>query len=122
MNELHWPWLEICILLPAVSAIWVGRIQDVTQAPSTGLAVAGTTLLLALAAWFDYETLFSFEAHDHWDLVKSLLGRDEFVIDRLNAPLLPLTALLFFMTMLSTLRVNSESTLSEWHCYRSPLH
>ncbi len=105
MNELHWPWLEICILLPAVSAIWVGRIQDVMQARSAGLAVAGTTLLLALAAWFDYETLFSFEAHDHWDLVKSLLGRDEFVIDRLNAPLLPLTALLFFMTMLATPRV-----------------
>lgn len=105
MNELHLPWLELCILVPALSAIWVGRIQDAAQSRSAGLAVAGTTLALALAGWVDFETLFSFEAHDNWDVVKSLLGRDEFVIDKLNAPLLPLTALLFFLTMLATPRV-----------------
>ena len=69
------------------------------------MAVAGITFLLALAGWIDFETLFSFEAHDHWDVVKSIIGRDEFVIDKLNAPLLPLTALLFFLTMLATPRV-----------------
>jgi len=105
MNELHLPWLELCILVPAVSSLWVGRIPDAAQARSAGLAVAGATLFLALAGWIDFESLFSFEAHDHWDVVKSLLGRDEFVIDKLNAPLLPLTALLFFLTMLATPRV-----------------
>ena len=105
MNELHLPWLEVCIIVPALAALWVSRIQDAVQARSVGLAVSGTTLVLALAGWFDYESLFSFEAHDHWDVVKSLLGRDEFVIDKLNAPLLPLTALLFFLTMLATPRV-----------------
>ena len=105
MNELHLPWLELCILLPALASLWVGRIIDVSRARSAGLFFSATTLLLALAGWIDYETLFSFEAHDHWDIVKSIIGREEFVIDKLNAPLLPLTALLFFLTMLATPRV-----------------
>lgn len=105
MNELHLPWLELCILLPALSSLWVGRIVDVSRARSASLFLSATTLLLALAGWIDYETLFSFEAHDHWDIVKSVIGREEFVIDKLNAPLLPLTALLFFLTMLATPRV-----------------
>ncbi len=105
MNELHLPWLELCILVPGLASLWVSRLQDATQARSAGLAVAATTVLLALAGWIDYETLFSFEAHDHWDVVKSLIGREEFVIDKLNAPLMPLTALLFFLTMLATPRV-----------------
>ena len=105
MNELHLPWLELCILLPALASLWVGRIVDVLRARSASLFFSATTLLLALAGWIDYETLFSFEAHDHWDIVKSIIGREEFVIDKLNAPLLPLTALLFFLTMLATPRV-----------------
>ncbi len=105
MNELHLPWLELGILVPAMASLWVGRIRDVTRARSASLAVAATTFLLAFAGWIDFETLFSFEAHDHWDVVKSIIGRDEFVIDKLNAPLLPLTALLFFLTMLATPRV-----------------
>ena len=105
MNELHLPWLELCILLPALSSLWVGRIVDVSRARSASLFLSATTLLLALAGWIDYETLFSFEAHDHWDIVKSVIGREEFVIDKLNAPLLPLTVLLFFLTMLATPRV-----------------
>ncbi len=105
MNELHLPWLELCILVPAVASLWVGRIQEATRARSASLAVSGLTLTLALAGWIDFQMLFKFEAHDHWDVVKSLLGREEFVIDELNAPLLPLTALLFFLTMLATPRV-----------------
>ena len=105
MNELHLPWLELCILVPALASPWVGRILDVSRARSASLVVASTTLLLALAGWIDFETLFAFEAHDHWDVVKSVIGREEFVIDKLSAPLLPLTALLFFLTMLATPRV-----------------
>ncbi|MEQ1827265.1 MAG: proton-conducting transporter membrane subunit [Pirellula sp.] len=105
MNELHLPWLELCILIPALSSLWVGRILDAAQARSAALAVSAVTLVLALAGWIDFESLLTFEAHDHWDVVKSLLGREEFVIDKLNAPLLPMVALLFFLTMLATPRV-----------------
>ena len=74
MNELHLPWLELCILVPALSSLWVGRILDASQARSAGLSVSAATLLLALAGWIDFESLFAFEAHDHWDVVKSIIG------------------------------------------------
>ena len=60
MNELHLPWLELCILVPALASPWVGRILDVSRARSASLVVAATTLLLALAGWIDFETLFAF--------------------------------------------------------------
>jgi len=91
--------------MPALASLWIGRIREATRARRASLVVAAIVLLLSLAAWVDFETLFSFEAHDHWDIVKSIIGREEFVIDKLNAPLLPLTALLFFLTMLATPRV-----------------
>ncbi len=105
MNELHLPWLELCILLPTLASLWVGRVHETTRARSISLAVSALTVLLALAGWIDFQMLFKFEAHDHWDVVKTLIGREELVIDELNAPLLPLTALLFFLTMLATPRV-----------------
>ena len=105
MNELHLPWLELAILVPTLAAIWVGRIGEAARARSAGLSVAAVTLILTVGGWVDFESLVAFEAHDHWDIVRSIIGRDEFVIDKLNAPLLPLTALLFFLTMLATPRV-----------------
>lgn len=114
MNELHLPWLEICILLPTLGAIWTGLIRDTNRARSASLIVAATTCILTLGCWGDFESLVAFEAHDHWDVVRSLLGRDELVIDKLNAPLLPMTALLFFLTMLATPRVKFGRFSFSW--------
>ncbi|MDZ4851732.1 MAG: proton-conducting transporter membrane subunit [Pirellulaceae bacterium] len=105
MNELHLPWLELAILVPTIAAIWVGRIHESSRARTASLAVAAITLFLTTACWIDFESLVTFEAHDHWDLVRAIIGRNELVIDKLNAPLLPLTTLLFFLTMLATPRV-----------------
>ncbi len=105
MNELHLPWLELAILVPTLASIWVGRISEPIRARSAGLSVTAITLLVTLAGWIDFESLVTFEAHDHWDVLRAIIGRDELVIDKLNAPLLPLTALLFFLTMLATPRV-----------------
>lgn len=105
MNELHLPWLELAILVPTIAAIGVGRIHESARARSVSLAVAAVTLILTTACWIDFESLVTFEAHDHWDLVRAIIGRNELVIDKLNAPLLPLTTLLFFLTMLATPRV-----------------
>ncbi len=66
MNELHLPWLELCILVPALASLWVGRIREARRARSASLAVSGLTLALALAGFVDFQMLFKFEAHDHW--------------------------------------------------------
>ncbi len=43
-------------------------------------------------------------AHDNWDMFASLTGEEFFVIDELSSPLLPLVALLYFLTQLATTR------------------
>ena len=102
--ELHFPWLECSILLPLLGAIACGLLNDPVKAQRIAVFCGGLTLFCATGEWLDFATLGTFEAHDHWDVIQWIFHRDLFVIDELSAPLLPLTALLYLMTMLSTLR------------------
>lgn len=104
MSELHLPWLEIAILLPLAGALWVRRLLNPDRARGRTLVVAGLTFIATAGAWLDFSTLRSFEAHDHWDAVTQLLHTNLFVIDELNAPLLPLASLIYLLTVLATLR------------------
>ena len=104
MIELHLPWLELAILAPLVGAAWVARLSDPEQARRASLAFSGVALVCAVGAWLDFGTLHTFEAHDHWSFCSSLFGVDPFVIDELSAPLLPMAALISFVTLLATLR------------------
>src|SRR5690606_31953456 len=54
------------------------------------------------------------EAHDHWDLFELAFHKDVFVVDELSAPLLPLAALLYVMTVLSTLRTKVNRFSFGW--------
>lgn len=104
MLELHLPWLELTILTPLVGALIVWRTSDADAMRQRALVVSGLSLLLAVGAWEDFNTLHAFEAHDHWDFVSQWLGGEAVVVDQLSAPLLPLAALLFFLTALVTPR------------------
>jgi NADH-quinone oxidoreductase subunit M len=104
ISELHFPWLECSILLPLIGAIACSSTRDPARARQRGVVFSGLTLLMTIGEWIDFATLSGFEAHDHWDVIHWLFNRDVFVIDELSAPLLPLTALLFLLTMLSTLK------------------
>ena len=102
--ELHFPWLECSILLPILGSIACGLLRDPMKAQRIAVICSGLTLFCTTGEWLDFSMLNSFEAHDHWDFVQWLFHKDVFVIDELSAPLLPLSALLYLMTMLSTLR------------------
>ena len=105
MKELHLPWLlEITVLLPLIASIFLAFQRDADKARRIGLAFGSLTLGTAFCAWIDFAYLHTFEAHDHWDFFSSLVGFDLLVIDELNAPLLPLVALMHLLTMLATLR------------------
>lgn len=112
--NLHLPWLELTIMTPLVGALLVCRVRDPEVARARALIVTGLALFLALGAWEDFRTLHTFEAHDHWDMVSPLLGADAVVIDELSAPLLPLAALLYFLTTLSTLRTKVRRFPFAW--------
>ncbi len=104
MSQLHLPWLEISILLPIMGAIWAfyGQSKQSPHCQRHSLYFSGATLLSTCAAWRDFISLHTFEAHDSWDLFALFLRKDVFVIDELSAPLIPLAALLYFLTQLAT--------------------
>ena len=108
MNELHFPWLEIAIIVPAIGSLVVARASDSAFARRMSLLISAVSLLAGLGAWFDLEFLHAFEAHDRWDLFEQLFGVDLFVVDELSAPLLALVALQYFLTELATLRTKTR--------------
>jgi len=104
MRELTLPWQELSVLVPLIGAIAVRFLNDSDRAYRCSVALCSLTLCFAVGEWIDFGMLHAFEAHDHWDFLKYVFHADVFVIDELNAPLLPLAALLYLMTVLSTLR------------------
>src|SRR5688572_18936590 len=96
MSELHLPWLELAILIPAVGAAPVARLKDTRAARHWCLGFTGAALLCTLGAWQDFAALHAEVAHDPGPFASSL--RDFLEVDVLSAPLLPLTALLYLLT------------------------
>jgi len=93
MNTMRLPWPELAVLLPALGSIWVRFRRDPSIARRDALTIGVLTLLAALGAWAD------FRAYGPRGSASGLL-----TVDDLNAPLLPLGALLYLMTVLATLR------------------
>ena len=114
MPELHFPWLEYSILTPALGSILVWWIGDRRSAHNWSIVVCAIALLFALGEWVDFSVLESYEAHDHWDFIAFLFQQDVFVIDELSAPLLPLGALIYLVTVLSTLRTKAGRFSFAW--------
>jgi NADH-quinone oxidoreductase subunit M len=104
MSHLHWPWLELGILIPLLGAAVAARFRDPRDSRRWSLVFSGATLACTLCAWQDFTTLHTFEADDRWRFLSELCGRELFVIDELSAPLLPHVALLYFLTGFATLR------------------
>ncbi|MCA9213130.1 MAG: oxidoreductase [Planctomycetales bacterium] len=114
MPELHLPWMEVSILIPLLGAIVVACIKDSAKAKIVCLVACSLTLIFAAGEWIDFAGLDTFEAHDHWDVFQAVFHRDVFVIDELSAPLLPLAALLYLTTVMTTLRTKASRFSFGW--------
>lgn len=108
MPELHFPWLELSILIPLLGSVLVSLPKDRELARRICVSLALLTFGCACGEWIDFARLGTFEAHDHWDVVAGFLHFDVFVIDELSAPLLPLAALLYLLTIFSTLKTKAN--------------
>lgn len=114
MTELHFPWIEFCVLLPLAGACLVSRLKDPDRGRKWSVGITTLTLLLAVGAWQDFGMSESDLAGDWGLLPQRLLGGEFFVLDRVSGPLLPLAALLFFMTTISTLRAKIRRFSFAW--------
>jgi NADH-quinone oxidoreductase subunit M len=112
--ELHFPWIELAVLVPLAGALWVGRVRNVLAAKRHARMFCGLTLALATGAWVDFASLDVFEAHDRWDVASRVLGADAMVLDSLSAPLLPLAALLYLLTVIATMRTKAKRLSFAW--------
>ncbi len=113
-HELHLPWIELSILLPLCGGLWVSRVPEADRVRRISLAISAFSLACTLGAWIDFGYLHVFKAHDHWDVLASLTGQEFFAIDELSSPLLPLVALLFFLTQLATTRGKARRFSFAW--------
>ncbi|MEZ6089931.1 MAG: proton-conducting transporter membrane subunit [Pirellulaceae bacterium] len=107
MSELHFPWIEISILVPLLGAVWIHFLGDHEKALRSAIGICVLTLCLTVGELIDFLSIGSFEAHDHWPFVDWLFDRDIFVVDELSAFQLPLAALIFLVTVMSTLRTKA---------------
>lgn len=114
MSELHLPWLELSVLIPLLGTVWVSLLGDRDRALNHSIVICSAALFCAVCEWIDFTSLGTFEAHDHWGLFQFVLHRDVFVIDELSAPLLPLGALLYLVTVMTTLRTKVNRFSFGW--------
>ncbi len=114
MRELHFPWIEVAILIPLIGAALVSRLRDPDVARRWSVAISGLALFSAVGEWLDFDFIGASEAEDHWHLMTRFLGREFFVIDELSAPLIPLVSLLYFLTMTATLRTKIKRFSFAW--------
>jgi NADH-quinone oxidoreductase subunit M len=116
---LHCPWLELSILIPLLGGLWVSRQKDPDVARRQSAFVSGLTLACTLVAVLDYVGLNVSTAHDALDLSEMmfgqpLFGQPIFLIDRVTSPLLPLTALIYLLTAVATLRTKIRRFSFAW--------
>ncbi len=114
MAELHYPWMEMSILIPLLGAFGISWLKDRELAHKLAIVVSSLALVCATGEWIDFWQVGTFEAHDHWDFLAFLFHTDVFVVDELSAPLLPLGALIYFVTILSTVRTKVGRFSFSW--------
>ena len=107
MSELRFPWLEVAILLPLLGALGVSWLRDAETARKYSIVICALALVSAVGEWIDFSLLGKFEAHDHWDMIAWIFNNETFVVDELSAPLVPLGALIYLVTVLATVRTKA---------------
>jgi NADH-quinone oxidoreductase subunit M len=113
MNFWDIPWVEVTIALPIAGALWVAGCRTPGLAFRSGVVVTAATLIAAALAWLDFGLRRdgAIPAQNYWH---GVFGQTAFQVDELSAPLLPLIALLYFLTIVSTARTKMGRFSFTW--------
>ena len=99
------PWLELSLVIPLLGAVAISRLHEAHRARQWACGTCGISLICAQLAWFGSTTPTDIAASLTRPGSFSLFaGREIFELDDFSAPLLPLAALIYFVTLLVTLR------------------
>ena len=108
MNAAPISWTGLSIAFPLVGAIAVARTPDPDRARKWSVVITAITLLCACGTWWNFQLHAASESQAGARVVSRCLGCDVLVIDQFSAPLLPLAAVLHFLTTVTTLRTKSR--------------
>ncbi len=115
MNALHFPWLLPAILVPLIGAIVISlRSREPEAARWRAMVFGGITLALAAGAWLDFSYSESLTSVAQLSSSPAWLFPDVLAIDELNAPLLPLVALVYLLTTVATLKTKIRRFSFSW--------
>ncbi len=117
MSALHWPWLEIAILVAVLGALIVSRVRDPQRAARLGIAFTGTALLGTILAWAGFALGGAPPEAVAWSVQTYLWGPPLFRLDDLSAPLVVIAALLHFLTALATPRTKMRRFSFSWSLF-----
>lgn len=114
-SAYQFPWLELAVAIPLAGAAAVGLMRDAVGASRWAIGFTGATLAAALMACLGYY-YGPAAAGDPapWELLARATGTRYLALDELSAPLLPLTALLHFLTAVATARVKLRRFSFAW--------
>jgi len=113
MSFWNIPWLEITILTPLLGALLTSGVREPARGHAWGLAFTGAALIAALIGWLGFQ-LHGRTDGGAWSLEHRFFANHFFAIDELNLPLIPLVALLHFLTSLATTRTKMRRYSTTW--------
>jgi NADH-quinone oxidoreductase subunit M len=118
VSPLHFPWLETATLIPLLAAAAISRVRDSERARQWCVAIAGVAFACTVGAWIDYAWFSSAGAAGGPRAFAWPSGVSSFLsLDTLSAPLLPLTALLYLLTAIATLRTKVRRFSFAWSLF-----
>jgi NADH-quinone oxidoreductase subunit M len=110
---LSLPWLEAAIAAPFAGCVVVGRFRDAHRATRWGIWFTVISLAFAVLAGFAFAGSAPGPSRP-WDPQGRLFGSRPFALDELNAPLLPVVALLYMLTAVATGRTKMRRFSVPW--------
>lgn len=97
-------WIALTILCPLAGAVWMWWLHDPHLVRRYSLLICGATLASSLLASMAFVWAPMLGVGPAAEPLAGFFGAEAFVVDAVNAPLLPLASLLYLLTALSTLR------------------
>jgi NADH-quinone oxidoreductase subunit M len=116
MNLFAIPWLELAVAVPLVGAAFAHRCRDARAAWGVGFATSAITFGCAILAYIAHILSAAPGGVSANDLLYHVVGVSIFKLDNVNAPLVPLVALLHLLVIAGTtggkaVRISFEAML-----------
>ncbi|MHB1422497.1 MAG: proton-conducting transporter transmembrane domain-containing protein [Gemmataceae bacterium] len=112
MTLLSLPWLELALAIALAGALGVSRLRNPNRAFRWGLILTGAVFFCTFVAWLG--SYLGTKPDPSWSLQYLLFGRQFLEIDELSAPLIPVVALLHFLTVAATARTKMRRFSVSW--------